>query len=210
MTEAELQALLDAASPGPWHHVNPGMVSPKTRTVHGPVPAERIDYVSTWPGLGTPDGHRVVIDRHSGVRSADMALIAEAPALAAEVLALRAGAATSADRIKALEARVAELEAALVKANEPRWFYSDEEGSPCHSLDEAIEGFCDDLDSGRHLLEIETVRPCKTIWGVVHVFTKTELEDQHRNGGPFEGPLYKATVCATEDEARALLKEADQ
>ena len=113
MTDAELHALLDAASPGPWHHVNPGMVSPKTRTIHGTVPAEPIDYVSTWPGLGTPPGHRVVINRDAGVRSADMALIAEAPALAAEVLALRAGAAASAERIKALEARVAELERRL-------------------------------------------------------------------------------------------------
>ena len=106
MTDAELQALLDAASPGPWHHVNPGMVSPKTRTIHGTVPAEPVDYVSTWPGLGTPPGHRVVINRDAGVRSDDMALIAKTPDLAAEVLALRAGAAASAERIKELEAAI--------------------------------------------------------------------------------------------------------
>ena len=105
-SDDELRALLGAASSGPWHHVNPGMVSPKTRTVHGTVPAERIDYVSTWPGLGTPPGHRVVIPRDAGVRSADMALIAQAPSLASEVLGLRAGAAAS-------EARIKELEAAL-------------------------------------------------------------------------------------------------
>ena len=210
MTDAELQALLDAASPGPWHHVNPGMVSPKTRTIHGTVPAEPVDYVSTWPGLGTPSGHRVVIDRNVGVRSADMALIAEAPALAAEVLALRAGSAASAERIKELEARVAELEAALAKANEPRWFYADGEGIAWRSMEEAVEESCDDLEHGRHLVEIETARPCPTIWGVVHVFTKTELEDQHRDGGPFEGKPYNLTVCATEAEARALLKETDQ
>ena len=127
-----------------------------------------------------------------------------------DIEAYRAGAAASADREEELEARIAELEAALVKANTPRWFYSDEEGSPCHSLDEAIEGFCDDLEPGRHLVEIETVRPCPTIWGVVDIFTKTELEDQHRDGGPFEGAPYKLTVCATEAEARALLKEGDQ
>jgi hypothetical protein len=116
-SDVELRALLGAASPGPWHHVNPGMVSPKTRTVHGTVPAERIDYVSTWPGLGTPPGHRVVINREAGVRTADMALIATTPALASEVLHLRAGAAASAERIKELEARVAELELQL-KVNE--------------------------------------------------------------------------------------------
>ncbi|MFN8995264.1 MAG: hypothetical protein ACK5X3_16590 [Pseudomonadota bacterium] len=121
-----------------------------------------------------------------------------------DVEAYRAGAAESADREEELEARVAELEAALVKANTPCWFYSDEEGSPCHSLDEAIEGFCDDLEPGWHFLEVETARPCKTIWGVVHVFTETELEDQYRDGGPFEGASYKLTVCATEAEARAL------
>jgi len=114
---AELQTILDAATPGPWHHVNPGMVSPKTRTIHGTVPAEPVDYVSTWPGLGTPPGHRVVIPRDAGVRSADMALIAEAPALAAEVLELRAQAAASAERIKELELFVAQIEHRFVPKN---------------------------------------------------------------------------------------------
>ena len=114
---------------------------------------------------------------------------------------------TDAERIKELEARVAELEAALAKANEPRWFYSDEKGTAWRSMEEAVEEFCDDLEPGRHLVEIETARPCPTIWGVVHFFTKTELEDQHRDGGPFEGKPYNLTVCATEAEARALLKE---
>ena len=124
--------------------------------------------------------------------------------------AYRPGSAASAARIKELEARVAELEAALAKANEPLWFYSDEEGTAWLSMEEAVEGFCDDLEPGRHLVEIETARPCPTIWGVVHFFTKTELEDQHRDGGPFEGKPYNLTVCATEAEARALLKETDQ
>ena len=124
--------------------------------------------------------------------------------------AYRAGAAASAERIKELEARVAELEAALAKANEPRWFYADGEGIAWRSMEEAVEESCDDLEHGRHLVEIETARPCPTIWGVVHVFTKTELEDQHRDGGPFEGKPYNLTVCATEAEARALLKETDQ
>lgn len=123
MRDDELRSLLAAASPGPWHHVNAGMVSPKTRTVHGTVSAEPIDYVSTWPGLGTPPSHRVVVNREAGVRTADMALIAEAPSLASEVLNLRAGQAASAERIKALEE-------ALAKANKPRWFYADADHSP--------------------------------------------------------------------------------
>jgi hypothetical protein len=106
----ELRSLLAAASPGPWHHVNAGKVSRKTRTVHGTVPAEPIDYVSTWPGLGTPPGHRVIVHREAGARTADLALIAEAPALASEVLNLRAGQAASAERIKALEEENAALE----------------------------------------------------------------------------------------------------
>ena len=73
MTDEELQALLDTASPGPWHLIN----------------------------------------RDAGVRSADMALIANAPALAAEVLALRAGAAAYAERIKELEAAIQQADKRL-------------------------------------------------------------------------------------------------
>lgn len=115
-----------------------------------------------------------------------------------------AGAFVAAERIKELEARVAELEAALAKADEPEWFRTDEEGRAWHSLEDAIEVLGENLDPGRYFVEIETARPCTTIWGVVHVFTETEIEDQYRDGGPFEGPWYKLTVCATEAEARAL------
>lgn len=106
-----------------------------------------------------------------------------------------------------LEARIAELEAALVKANTPRWFYSDEEGTYWHS-GVSVEDWIEDLEPGRYLVEIETARPRPTSWGVVQIFTETEIEDQHRDGGPFEGAPYKLTVCATEAEARALLKNA--
>ncbi len=106
----ELRSLLAAASPGPWHHVNAGMVSGKTRTVHGTVPSEPLDYVSTWPGIGTPRGHRIIVGQEAGVRTADLALIAEAPALASEVLNLRAGQAASAARIKALEEEIAAMQ----------------------------------------------------------------------------------------------------
>lgn len=74
-----LRAIAEKATPGPWHHVNPGRVLPKTRTIHGPVPAARVDYVSTWPDVGTPPGHRVVVpmpNEGPGVRSDDMAFIA--------------------------------------------------------------------------------------------------------------------------------------
>jgi len=121
-----------------------------------------------------------------------------------DIEAYRAGAAASADREEELEARVAELEAALAKADEPEWFRTDEEGRAWHSLEDAIEVLGENLDPGRYFVEIETARPCTTIWGVVHVFTETEIEDQYRDGGPFEGPWYKLTVCATEAEARAL------
>ena len=124
--------------------------------------------------------------------------------LVEEVEGYRAGAAASAERIKELEAKVAELEAALVKANEPRWFYSDEEGSPCHSLDEAIEGFCYYLEPGRHFVEVETARPCPTIWAVVHILTDDEITAREDD----EPWVY--TLCATEAEARAVLKEDDQ
>lgn len=77
-TIEELRGLLAKATPGPWHHCQPYMTVPTQRTVHGPIPAERVDYVSTWPDKGTPSGHRVVIDmpgREARVRSEDMALI---------------------------------------------------------------------------------------------------------------------------------------
>lgn len=88
----ELKALAEKATPGPWHHCQPYMVVPSQRTIHGPVPAERVDYVSTWPDRGTPPGHRVVIpmprEAGPGVRSDDMAFIAAAnPATVLSLLA---------------------------------------------------------------------------------------------------------------------------
>jgi len=108
---------------------------------------------------------------------------------------------TEAERIKALEAKVAELEAALAKANEPRWFYSVEDSAPEHSLEDAIEEFCDYLEPGWHFVEIDTARPCKTIWGAVHILTDDEVKAR----GDDEPWVF--TPCATEAEARALLKE---
>ena len=86
------------ATPGEWHHVNAFQSVPKARTVHGTVPAQRIDYVSTWPHLGTPGGHRVVVAMerdNATARSEDMAHIAACSpanmtALLAHIDALRA------------------------------------------------------------------------------------------------------------------------
>lgn len=75
----ELERLATEATPGKWYHCQPFKTVPEVRTVHGRVPAERVDYVSTWPGPGTPPGHRTVIDmpgRESRTTSEDMALIA--------------------------------------------------------------------------------------------------------------------------------------
>jgi hypothetical protein len=90
MNNEELRQLALAATPGPWHHCQPFMTLPAQRTVHGPVPAERVDYVSTWHGMGTPTGHSIVIGsagRESQVRSKDMAFISAAnPAAVLELL----------------------------------------------------------------------------------------------------------------------------
>ena len=123
--------------------------------------------------------------------------------------AYRIKGAMSAERIKELEARVAELEAALAKANEPRWFYSDEKGTAWWSLEEALEQVTDDIRDlyhaedmpSNHLVEIETSRPCPTIWGVLQLLA----DDEAKARGCKEPWVF--TPCATEAEARALLKE---
>ena len=110
MTEPD-EAPLNEASPGPWHHVNPGMVSLKTRTIYGTVPTEpdepriawnacaaaRYDDEENGNPLGLPQGMPNFEDFRDGYR---------------------AGAAASAERIKELEARVAELKAALKPLSE--------------------------------------------------------------------------------------------
>lgn len=71
-----LQAAAEAATPGPWYHVQPFMTVKMTRTIHGPVPAQRVDFVST----DQKPIHRKVIaameGRESAMRSEDMAFIA--------------------------------------------------------------------------------------------------------------------------------------
>lgn len=103
----DLKRVAEAATPGPWYHVNPGMALPKTRTVHGTVPAERVDYVSTWSGMGTPPGHRTVVssrENGSPMRSCDMAYIATFdPPTVLNLLS----------RLSTYEAQVSELREAL-------------------------------------------------------------------------------------------------
>ena len=91
----DLKKLLAEATPGPWHHVQAFESVPAVRTIYGKVPGQRVDYVSTWPGLGTPKGHRVVIPMETVAEghitqtatSADMALICAAVNALPELLA---------------------------------------------------------------------------------------------------------------------------
>ncbi len=114
-----------------------------------------------------------------------------------DVEAYRAGAAASADREEILEARVAELEAALAKANEPEWFFGNA-GVPHFSLYEAVKTHVDPtggllIGAQTHLVKVDTARPCKTIWALARF---------HEPSGE-----WRVLPCATEAEARALLKE---
>jgi hypothetical protein len=78
---ARLRELRAKATGGTWHHVNAFKSVPAERTIHGPVPGQRVDYVSTWPHLGTPKGHSVVIPMYGSEKTAsssDMAAIVAA------------------------------------------------------------------------------------------------------------------------------------
>jgi hypothetical protein len=115
-----------------------------------------------------------------------------------------AEAAASAERIKALEE-------ALAKADEPQWFYDDrasDEGQSFLSAEEAVEyavfSALEPPPEGTSILEINTSRPCPSVWAVVKVFTDEEREARD------DDEEYIVTLCATEAEARAVLKEADQ
>ena len=128
----KLRELAEAATPGPWHHCQPFMVVPAQKTVHGTVPAERVDYVSTWPDRGTPPGHRVVVpmppECGPGVRSADMAFIAAANP--AKVLSLLA-------ENEKLRTREADLIEALTPSADTKAAYIGEiKFSVCQGMDD--------------------------------------------------------------------------
>ena len=98
---AEIRARAEAATPGPWYHCQPFQTVPAQKTIHGPVPEQRVDYVSTWGKPGTPKGHCVVAHmdgREAGMRSKDMAFIAAANPAAVLALLSALEAARSANR----------------------------------------------------------------------------------------------------------------
>ena len=105
------------------------------------------------------------------------------------------------------------LEEALAKANKPWWFYADDEGSPFDSAHEAVEwildefGPDDDFPNGKGVRRIDTMRDCAPIFAAVRCRRITEAE---RAGGRKGDFVFDVTECATEAEAEALLKEADQ
>jgi hypothetical protein len=89
------------------------------------------------------------------------------------------------------------LEAALAKANEPEWFFGNA-GVPHFSLYEAVKTHVDPtggllIGAQTHLVKVDTARPCKTIWALARF---------HEPSGE-----WRVLPCATEAEARALLKE---
>jgi hypothetical protein len=103
--------------------------------------------------------------------------------------------------------RIKALEEALAKANRPThfWASTDEEyGEISPDIESAIEPALYEAPRGRHLVEVEAWRRCQTIWAVVHLLTD---EEQEALGVDTDWTILK---CATEAEARAVLKEADQ
>jgi len=102
------------------------------------------------------------------------------------------------------------LEEALAKANKPRWFYADDEGSPFDSVQDAVEAILDEFGpddhfpNGKGVWRIDTMRECAPIYAAVRILTEAEREARD------DGFLFEMTECATEAEADALLKEADQ
>ena len=118
-------------------------------------------------------------------------------------MAYRAGQAASAERIKVLEE-------ALAKANKPRWFYADDEGSPFDSVYAAVEAILDEFGpedafpNGKGVQRIDTMRDCAPTYAAVRILTEAEREARD------DGFVFEVTECATEAEAIAALKEADQ
>jgi hypothetical protein len=104
------------------------------------------------------------------------------------------------------------LEEALAKANKPRWFYADDEGSPFDSVHEVVEAILDEFGpedhfpNGKGVLPIETARVGPLIYAAVRILTEAERPPRKV---PVSWP-FEVTECATEAEAWAELKEGDQ
>ena len=78
MNLSELEKLAKAATPGPWYHCQPFERVEKQRTIHGTVPAQRVDFVSTCK---EPVHKEIVLPmegRESYIKSDNMAFIAAA------------------------------------------------------------------------------------------------------------------------------------
>jgi hypothetical protein len=76
MNLKKLRELAEAATPGPWYHCQPFQRVEKQRTIHGPVPAQRVDFVSTCK---EPVHKEVVLPmqgREANIKSENMAFIA--------------------------------------------------------------------------------------------------------------------------------------
>jgi len=118
----------------------------------------------------------------------------------------RAAAAVIAADRAGLVAEVGRLQDALRKSNEPHWFYLGDDGSSdqCRfGIDDCItEDFeWDNHRHGDHVLQISGARPTPDMWVALHYFTDAE-KDERQDDEP-----YAYTVHATENEARAALKD---
>lgn len=225
-----LRELALKATPGPWHHCQPYMVVPAQKTVHGTVPAERVDYVSTWPDRGTPPGHRVVIPMPTecgpGVRSSDMAFIAAAnPATILRLLdrldqlteeneRLRTGGFTAKDGLRwvpkdsrdAAEERATKVEAERDEA------IKDRDAHAAHVLRLAAEakaGFAalEEIDACWEAYGTASNRKHLTLSEQI-ASTLRELEDMSENYGNAEGELKMAE--AERDSLTQLLADSDE
>ena len=87
---AELRRVAEGATPGPWFHVQPFQIAPTMRTIHGTVPAQRVDFVAREM---KPVHSRPIVPmegRENTALSCDMAFIAAAnPATILSLLAER-------------------------------------------------------------------------------------------------------------------------
>ena len=102
--------------------------------------------------------------------------------------------------------RIDELEAENARLREAHWFYL---GDDCSSdacrfgIDECIsEDFeWDNAARGDHVLQISGARPVPDMWVALHYYTDAEKDARN------DDESYTYTVHATEEAARAALKE---
>lgn len=112
------------------------------------------------------------------------------------------------DIAAALTAQADEIER-LRKLTRPQWFYYGDDCSSDQCRGSVHE--CIDEDflwgnkaEGSHVLEISTATNLPTIWALVHFFTDEEKDARNSDDD------YEVTEFASEDEARAALKAAQE